>query len=406
LALEKSHARNQKTTALATFRIAMSLVFLLSFGASAHAVPATQAAERGAPGQERLSSAKRLCEDLGAGCRVAKIMYWQVRSLFFAKPEQGLYWLYIISALSVAMMVYALGLPRLRDFSVTGCLHFIFPNAVYRHASAVTDYKYYITTGFVDPFLTLVIAGGTAIPVSSRVSAALNSIVGPLTLHARPGWIARLAYTVLLVAAIDLGYFIFHYLAHRIEFLWEFHKVHHAAEVLTPITGYRNHPIDSLLQLSIIGGIVGFLNGVMTYWYQRPPDLITVLNTSVVLFAYNLTTNLRHSHVWLSYGNIASHILSSPAQHQIHHSCEVRHLDTNFGRVLSLWDWMSGTLYIPTEKEEFRLGLRHEEHREYVSLWGCYVLPFIKAFRGLTKGRPALDSKGDKVVIPQTVKRI
>jgi sterol desaturase/sphingolipid hydroxylase (fatty acid hydroxylase superfamily) len=121
----------------------------------------------------------------------------------------------------------------------------------------------------------------------------------------------------------------------------------------------------------------------MTYLFRRPPDLVMILDASAVIFIYNLTANLRHSHVWLSYGWVTSHILNSPAQHHIHHSCEVRHLDTNFGRVFSLWDWMAGTLYVPTTREEFRMGLRHEEHREYTSLWACYVLPFMKAFRGI-----------------------
>src|SRR6516165_4525730 len=162
---------------------------------------------------------------------------------------------------------------------------------------------------------------------------------------------------------MDFGYFLFHYLSHRVEFLWEFHRVHHAAEVLNPFTAYRLHPVDSLLRDLPIGAVVGVLNGAMIYLYQRPPDLITILNTSVVLFTWNVTAIVRHSHVWVSYGTVASHILSSPAQHQIHHSCEIRHLDTNFGQVFSLWDWMAGTLYVPTEREEFRTGLLRQEHR-------------------------------------------
>jgi sterol desaturase/sphingolipid hydroxylase (fatty acid hydroxylase superfamily) len=76
-----------------------------------------------------------------------------------------------------------------------------------------------------------------------------------------------------------------------------------------------------------------------------------------------------------------SHVLSSPAQHQIHHSCEERHIDKNFAQIFSLWDWAFGTLYIPRKKETFQMGLSNAEHREYYSLWGCYVRPVVKASR-------------------------
>ena len=34
---------------------------------------------------------------------------------------------------------------------------------------------------------------------------------------------------------------------HRIPFLWRFHQIHHSAEVLTPLTFHRIHPVESLL---------------------------------------------------------------------------------------------------------------------------------------------------------------
>ena len=47
----------------------------------------------------------------------------------------------------------------------------------------------------------------------------------------------------ILFLAYELGYWLNHYLSHRIAFLWEFHKVHHSATVLTPLTNFRVHPI-------------------------------------------------------------------------------------------------------------------------------------------------------------------
>ena len=49
--------------------------------------------------------------------------------------------------------------------------------------------------------------------------------------------------------------------------------------------------------------------------------------------------------------------------------------------MFSFWDYLGGTLYVPREKEDRKLGLTHEEHNEYRSVWALYVLPFKKAAR-------------------------
>jgi sterol desaturase/sphingolipid hydroxylase (fatty acid hydroxylase superfamily) len=243
------------------------------------------------------------------------------------------------------------------------------------------DYKYFLSLFIVEPILATIVVSLSAVPLASYINQALSRTLGPRSNPWEPTWLTRVMYTLILVMAIDLGYFIFHYLAHKSAILWEFHKVHHAAEVLTPVTNYRNHPVDLLVQQVFIGITVALLNGALAYLYRRPVGIIMVLDTSIVLLLYNLTAQFRHTHVWFSYGPIISRVLCSPAQHQIHHSRESRHLDTNFGRVFTLWDWMTGSLYVPKEREEFSLGLREADGPEYLTLWGCYVSPFVKAGR-------------------------
>jgi sterol desaturase/sphingolipid hydroxylase (fatty acid hydroxylase superfamily) len=38
----------------------------------------------------------------------------------------------------------------------------------------------------------------------------------------------------------------------------------------------------------------------------------------------------------------------NPAHHQIHHSNDPAHFNRNMGSCLALWDWMFGTLEIPS----------------------------------------------------------
>ena len=94
-----------------------------------------------------------------------------------------------------------------------------------------------------------------------------------------------------------------------------------------------------------------------------------------------LIGNLRHSHVWLSYGVVLNHIFISPAQHQIHHSQRPDQFGKNVGYALAIWDWLFGTLYVPKGRETFSFGLGDSSELAYHSLRGMYLKPLADYFR-------------------------
>ncbi|MDT2058797.1 MAG: sterol desaturase family protein, partial [Planktomarina sp.] len=47
--------------------------------------------------------------------------------------------------------------------------------------------------------------------------------------------------------ADDFTKYFLHRWMHRWPILWAFHKVHHSAETMTPITVYRVHPAEGIL---------------------------------------------------------------------------------------------------------------------------------------------------------------
>jgi hypothetical protein len=51
--------------------------------------------------------------------------------------------------------------------------------------------------------------------------------------------------------AYEIAYYIDRYLMHKAPVLWEFHTTHHTAEVLTPLTAFRVHPMDTLIFVNI-----------------------------------------------------------------------------------------------------------------------------------------------------------
>ncbi len=82
-----------------------------------------------------------------------------------------------------------------------------------------------------------------ALSIATVVSTSLEGALGPPN---RPlgGPLAMGAFTLFEALVADLGLFLTHLLAHRLGLLWSFHKVHHSAPVLTPVTAKRFHPIE------------------------------------------------------------------------------------------------------------------------------------------------------------------
>ena len=145
-----------------------------------------------------------------------------------------------------------------------GLLGFWFPKRIYTHASAIVDYKFFFVNRLVFPiFLAPFVLGSAA--VSGWTAGVLESVAGAPEAALAPGPAVNLLLTALAIVAFDAGLFVAHYLQHKVPLLWEFHKVHHSAEVLTPITVYRMHPVDDLLSGTTVALTTGLVYGVFAY---------------------------------------------------------------------------------------------------------------------------------------------
>jgi len=289
--------------------------------------------------------------------------------------HQRIYWLYLAAALAIAVAAVCV---RQRVNPFAGLREIgadAFPWRVIAHRSAVVDYQCFILNLFAFALLiTPVLLGAPRVAETTiGLFGATFGRYGQLV----AGPADSLLYTLCLILAFDSAVFLAHYLQHKVPVLWEFHKIHHSAEVLTPITVYRMHPIDDVVTGLMIALFAGVTEGLFQSLYATMPSLWDVLGVNVVLFVYYLLGyNLRHSHVWLSYPGWLSHILISPAQHQIHHSMDLRHLDRNMGLIFAFWDTAAGTLYVPRAQETLRFGLVDDEHLALDSVWRLYARPF------------------------------
>ena len=298
-------------------------------------------------------------------------------ALDWLRPDSRMHWMYLLSALVMAVLVYFWDRQENNKTSLT---QFLFPRSVWLHRSALTDYLF---VGITMP-LWLLLASPyllSSITVADQTLAAFRGWLGAWQVQSDPRLAVTVTYTLVLLLAGDFARYWAHRCLHRFPLLWEFHKVHHSAEVLTPITVYRMHPVEQVFVGLIAAVVVGVVTGTFLYLFPYQLSPVTVLGVNAGRFAFNLLgVHLRHSHIWLSFGGVVEHVILSPAQHQIHHSNDSRHFDRNFGFEFSIWDWMFGSLYITGRRPEVSsFGLGDEENRRLSTFAQLLLQPFAAA---------------------------
>lgn len=250
--------------------------------------------------------------------------------------------------------------------------------AVHPHPSVWLDCRYYLLRG--------VLKVGLIVPVVALfdpVVARAGDVEGFLTRlwGARPQAGQDLGLSLLYGLGVFLIRDFCHYWTHRAfhtRWLWAFHKVHHSAPVLVPVTASRVHFMEKIIGSLVDSVCLGLYGGAFWYLCGGEVSAYTLFGVTYLVLIFNaLAANLRHSHVWLSFGPLLEHVLNSPAQHQIHHSDNPRHFHCNFGTCLSVWDWWFGTLYVTGKTCEVTgFGAGEGDDRRYASLWALLVTPF------------------------------
>ncbi len=170
--------------------------------------------------------------------------------------------------------------------------------------------------------------------------------------------VAMVLCALLPFIASDFALYWSHRLFHRYPLLWRAHRLHHAPEVLTPLTAFRFWPQEQIVHVA--GGTVmnGFALGIVGIAYGAQVTPLTLLGVNAFTLVWNLAfSHLRHSHIAMPFPRWLSYILVSPHMHQAHHSADAAQHDKNFATVFALWDWMFGTLYLPAKGERFRFGV-------------------------------------------------
>ncbi|WP_298433340.1 sterol desaturase family protein [uncultured Jannaschia sp.] len=200
--------------------------------------------------------------------------------------------------------------------------------------------------------------------VTPVVALALADAMGTGAREDVAPWVlAALAFV-----AMDFAKYWLHRVLHGSRRLWPIHALHHSAEVMTPITTYRQHPLWIMASTMILTALLGVVLGLVVGTLAPDATMTEVagINAFIVLANAGLAT-FHHSHVWIGFGPVLERIVISPAMHQIHHSTRPEHHDRNFGETLAIWDWAFGTLYLTRGEEDVAFGLEGRDGRDYAA---------------------------------------
>jgi sterol desaturase/sphingolipid hydroxylase (fatty acid hydroxylase superfamily) len=275
-------------------------------------------------------------------------------------PDKRLYFVHLIFALILAYWVYK------RSKQKDSFWRYIFAPKVWLSTSAKIDYSVAIINGVIKALMIgpWVVFG---FALAFEVSNGLLGVFGR-PFASPPTGLAITLYTVTIVVVGDFATYALHFAMHKIPLLWSFHQTHHAATSLNPVTQYRIHPVEMLLNTLRSMIVFGLVTGCFDYWTQQRIEPVTFLGVNVLRFAFLFWgSNLRHSHVKLRFWHRLEHILISPYQHQIHHSDQEHHQTHNLGAIFAVWDRLFGTLITSKEVDKIQFGLG-ENHPTRISL--------------------------------------
>ncbi|MCT7576788.1 sterol desaturase family protein [Aliarcobacter butzleri] len=289
---------------------------------------------------------------------------------YLVNPSKRLFWIYLLSSIFLAIVYFYVTKKNSR---------LITSSKLWLHPSAKLDYYYFFLSYFINILLLvpfIVSAKTVALFVNKELYFYFDYYDNSYFSYKQ----IVLMYTISIFVVSDFTRYWLHRFLHTIPFLWEFHKIHHSAKVLTPITFYRVHPVENFLFGLRYSLSVGFVTGVFIYFFGAKVDIYMVFGVNIILFIFSLFgSNLRHSHIPFSYGEFIEKWLLSPKQHQIHH--DKKHFNKNFGGYIAIWDRLFGSLTLSKDVKVLKFGLRREQMKDYLSLKYLIIRPFINLLK-------------------------
>lgn len=180
-----------------------------------------------------------------------------------------------------------------------------------------------------------------------------------------PGW----SQLLLIFLLRDFMQWNIHRLYHHVGWMWEFHKVHHSTKEMGFAALLRYHWMENILYRTleyIPLAMIGF--GISDFFIVHIFTLVA--------------GQIGHANLNIPLGKL-KYIFNGPQMHLWHHAKELPESHPNgfnYGITLSVWDYIFGTYYWPSNDENLPVGLPDEEKfpEDFV---GQNIEPFRRIFK-------------------------
>ncbi len=166
---------------------------------------------------------------------------------------------------------------------------------------------------------------------------------------------------------MDLAFYYWHLLNHKVSFLWRFHNVHHFDPDLDVSTAFRFHFVEiglstifRVIQLSVIG--------------------ISPIAFMIYELFFTANTIFQHSNIRLPimFERILNKIIVTPRMHGVHHSRFMNETNSNYSTVFSWWDIIHKTIRLNIPQNKIIIGVPAYSVQKDNTLVNVFMLPFKK----------------------------
>lgn len=280
-------------------------------------------------------------------------------------------WPTFFSAFLISVIYFSL----IRDLSFKELLQKAFSKDYWLHKSSIADVKIILLNCAI---FAIILPNFVELSnyISLSTFGAFESVFGNEVKSVEAGIAVNLAFSFFILFIRDLTFWISHFMFHRVDFLWEFHKVHHSAERLTPLTTFRSHPISNWMSVIMNAIALGVTIGLVRYFIPYSVSEITIYSLNIFSFFSSIAGDLlTHSHIKVQWPKWMAKIIISPVNHQLHHSTKPEHFDKNFAGIFTFIDVIFGTYYHADPNEEYEFGVDDMEQ----DLQSIYIDPLKKS---------------------------
>ncbi|OBH65637.1 C-5 sterol desaturase [Mycobacterium intracellulare] len=187
--------------------------------------------------------------------------------------------------------------------------------------------------------------------------AAIYAYVAPWHLSA-----ARWYTWVIAILGVDLLYYAYHRIAHRVRLIWATHQAHHSSEYYNFATALRQKWNNS---------------GEILMWIPLP-----LLGIPPWMVFFSFSVNLIYQ-FWIHTERIDKlprpfeYVLNTPSHHRVHHGMDQVYLDKNYGGIFIIWDRLFGTF----QPELFRPRYGLTKQVDTFNIWKLQTREYVAIAR-------------------------